>query len=468
MKKRLLLVLLCILFEWGIGNPSVFSQEPPGEKIWTLEECIQKALKYRPELDISSLDIAQAEHQIKEAQSYYYPRLNMMAGYTHYNGDQIVSTDINVSALTKDVRDPLFILTGVKLPLVIHEDLPIGKRDWAAVNLDFEQPLYTFGRIDEGVKQARIGRSFAVNQKEKKKAEVAFEVKKAYYQLLAAKEMLGILKEAEAKGDVVSKMVKIAYEGAVPDEDGKGATRLDYLKARNFLSEVKARSGEMSKNVGLAELSLKMAVGLDLQSSLKISGSTLEGRSMGVGTLEELKEATLAKNFNLKSVDFGVQFFDSKRKSAKKEYLPKFGIRGEYIGPEDRYGNKNVMYGGVGLTMPLFDGFQTRAKVGQAEAQFEKVKGQKAILEKSLSAQVEYLKATLSELKDRARIVEEAVKDTQERISLASDGFAAGLVEYDQLLYAQRAELEARSIHVQTLLTYQITKSEVELVSGIE
>ena len=36
-----------------------------------------------------------------------------------------------------------------------------------------------------------------------------------------------------------------------------------------------------------------------------------------------------------------------------------------------------MWFAGVGLTMPLFDGFLTKAKVGQAKAQFQKVKGQK-------------------------------------------------------------------------------------------
>jgi len=41
------------------------------------------------------------------------------------------------------------------------------------------------------------GRSIAVNQKEKKRTEVIFQVRQGYYQYLLAKEMLQLLKEAE-------------------------------------------------------------------------------------------------------------------------------------------------------------------------------------------------------------------------------------------------------------------------------
>ena len=54
--------------------------------------------------------------------------------------------------------------------------------------------------------------------------------------------------------------------------------------------------------------------------------------------------------------------------------------------------------------MPLFDGFLTKAKVGEAKAQFEKVKGQKTLLESALSVQIDHLHTTLLELKERAAI----------------------------------------------------------------
>ena len=263
-----------------------------------------------------------------------------------------------------------------------------------------------------------------------------------------------------------SRMVKIAYETAVPEEKfEKGATRLDYLTSRNFLSEVKAKLSEMSKNVKLAELGLRMAMGLDPSGALKVPEVSFEGFPLDQWALGELKERTLEKNIDLKSVEMGVQFFDSKRKTAKKEYLPRIGIRGEYVGPEDRFGNKNVWWAGIGLSLPLFDGFQRRAKIGQAEAQFQKIKGQKLILEKALSAQIDQLNASLMELKERIQIVQEAIQETQERMGLASDGYAAGITEYEDLLLAQKAELEARSIGLQLRFNYQMTKSEIEFIS---
>jgi outer membrane protein len=460
------IMMVVILFGTGIGVSDSFSQEKTVDTILTLEECIQIALKNRPELQMANLDILNAELQIKEATSYYYPRVNVTAGYTRFNKPLTLDVDIDVSALTKQAN---IILGGfgVTLPSVLHQQFEVGKTDWWAVSVDLTQPLYTFGRIKEGVRQAEIGHSLAVTQKEKKGKEIVSEVKKAYCQFLFTQELLHLLREAETKAGVVVKMVKIAYETAVPEKEEKGTTRIDYLKARNFHSEVKAKLGEVGKNASLAELYLKTAMGLDGAFPLRVIEVPLEAMQRFSRDSGEVKERTLERNLDLKSMDLGIKLFDSRRKSAGKEYLPKIGIQSQYIGPEDRFETKNFWYAGIAITMPIFDGFFTRAKVGQAEVQFQKVKGQKLLLEKALSLQVENLNSTLTELKERIQILQDAIKEAQERLQLTADGFAAGITEYEELLLAGKAELEMRSAYLQSLFLYQMTRAEIELISGV-
>ncbi len=56
MKKKLFVLTLFILVEGAVGYPFAFSQETSGKEAWTLEKCIQAALKNRPELQFSTLD----------------------------------------------------------------------------------------------------------------------------------------------------------------------------------------------------------------------------------------------------------------------------------------------------------------------------------------------------------------------------------------------------------------------------
>ncbi len=457
------LILGCIAFSEGSAQEN---KAGPG---LTLEECIQTGLKNRPEMEIAILDILNAEHQIKEASSYYYPRFKFNAGYTRFNRPAEFDLDLDIPGikkLNKDIRKlpPPFNL--LEFPSTVATTAEVGKQNWAFGALDVEQPVYTFGRIEEAVKQARIGQSIAVNQKEKKKEEIVLDVKKGYYQFLFSRAALQILKEAGARGGIVAKMAQIAYETSVPDKEEKGVTRLDFLKAKNFLSEIKAKLAEMNKNVVLAELSLKVAMGVNAALPLTVMEVPVESLPMETQDVKGARETVLDKNTDLKTAEQAVQLFDSRRRAASKEYLPKIGIQGEYIGPKDQFGTRNFWYAGIGVTIPLFDGFLTRAKVGQAEAQLQKIKSQKHLLESGLLAQVEQLNANLVEQREKIQILREAIKEAQERLDLASDGYAAGITEYDDLLLAQKAELEMKSAYLQSLFLYQMAKAEMEFISG--
>ncbi len=443
-----------------------YAEEPLQERELTLDECIQEALKNRLELKISDLDIVQAEHFIQEATSHYYPNLSVTASYIRFNKPSTFEVDVDVSEIAKKVNIPLSVY-GLEIPYFLQQEFAVGKRNWYAVTVDLNQSLYTFGRIREGVKQAEIGHSIALNQKEKRKREIIHEVKKGYYQYLFAKEMLSFMKEAETRAEVIVRMVKIAYETSLPGKEGKETTKLDYLKAKNFHSEVKARLGEAQKNFQLAQLALKMAMGMSPDRPLKVAEIFIDSIPLDPLDWKELKKVMLERNPDLKNLNLGVQFYESKTKAARKEYLPTIGLQAQYVGPEDRFGMRNFWYAGVGIHFPIFNGFLTRARVGQAEAAFLKMKNQKIVAESTMSIQVDHLKETLRELTERIKILREGVDEAKERMQLAADGYSAGITEYDDLLLSQRSELEMKVAYLQSLFLSRMVRLEIEFISGL-
>jgi outer membrane protein TolC len=77
---------------------------------------------------------------------------------------------------------------------------------------------------------------------------------------------------------------------------------------------------------------------------------------------------------DLWTVEQAVQLYDPRRRAASRNTFRSWNHGSTW--PEDRWGTKNYWYAGIGITMPIFDGFLTKAKIGQAEAQLHKVKNQ--------------------------------------------------------------------------------------------
>lgn len=457
MIKILMISLILIL-----SSSLVFGQER-----YQLEDCIRIALKNRVELNMADFDISHAENLVKEAKSYYYPKLNLTTGYTHFRKPSTFDADVDISAIKKPIQ-PLLSQFGIEIPSVIPQEVEVGKKDWVSVGVDLNQPLFTFGRLKEGLKQAEISHSIALVQKEKTKKTIVYEVKKSFYGLQYMRHLHQLIKDMEARATVVEKLVEIAYKTETLEKNGKPTTRLDYLKARNFRSEVQARLVEAEKNLRASFSALKMAMGLNEDRPLEIEEFPLERISeIDVKSqLDEIKKKVLEKNYDLKTTRLQVSLFESKKRASKLEYLPFIALQGQYIGPEDRYGVSHFWYLGIGLKIPIFDGFLTKAKIGQSESQFLKAQTQKGLFEMSLPVKVEHLLLALEEFKREIEILKEAVKDAKERTELAADGFSIGSVEYDELLLSQRTELELRSAYLRSLYGYHTTMAEIDYISG--
>ncbi|MGQ9509585.1 MAG: TolC family protein [Thermodesulfobacteriota bacterium] len=438
-----------------------------GKELFRLEDCIKIALQNRVELNIADLDILHAENMIKEAKSYYYPKTNLMAGYTHFRKPSTFDADVDITAIKKPIQ-PLLSQYGIEIPSVIPQEVEVGKKDWFSVGIDLNQPIYTFGRLKEGVKQAEIAHSISLVNKEKTKKDIIFEVKRSFYSLQYLRKLHQLLKEMEARSGVVEKMVEIAYTTETLEKDSKPVTKLDYLKAKNFRSEIKARLVEVEKNLKLSFSSLRLAMGINGERPFDIVELPLEKVPQREIVLrsEEIKKKALERNPDLKASRLQVNLFESKKKASKLEYLPVVALQGQYIGPEDRYGVSHFWYLGIALKVPIFDGFLTRAKIGQAESQFLKARTQKGLYERALPIKLEHLLISLEEMRKEAEILKDAIKDSEERTELSADGFSIGSVEYDDLLLSQRTELELRSAYLKSLYDYHKTQAEIEYLSG--
>ena len=438
-----------------------------GQERYQLDDCIKIALKNRVELNMADHDVSHAENLIKEAKSYYYPKLNLTTGYTHFRKPSTFDADVDITAIKKPIQ-PLLSQFGIEIPSIIPQEVEVGKKDWFSIGLDLNQPLYTFGRLKEGVTQAEIAHAIALVQKEKTKRSIIYEVKKSFYGLQYMRSLHQLIKDMEARSAVVEKLVEIAYQTETLEKNGKPTTRLDYLKAKNFRSEIQARLIETEKNLRASLSALKMAMGINSDRPLEIAEVPFE-RIPEIdlkNQLDEIKKKALERNHDLKMTRLQVNLLESKKRASRLESLPFIALQGQYIGPEDRYGVSHFWYLGIGLKMPLFDGFLTKARVGQAESQFLKARTQRGLFEMSLPMKVEHLLLALEEFKREIEVLKEAVKDAKERTDLSADGFSIGSVEYDDLLLSQRTELELRSAYLRSLYEFHSTLAEIEYISG--
>ncbi len=201
----------------------------PLKKTW--DDCLQMAMKNRPEIIMSDLQVEQARKTVKQAKSEYFPSVNFAGNYSRF-GD---NPDVSGSAY-KD-RESWY------LTLVANWNIWEGGR--------------TKSRVDASVSRERQVLDASLNIRDR----ITLELKNAYLLLMEAEKQIPTAKEASMQAEENLRITKERYREQV-------ARATDVIDAQTILT--RAQSDYFNAlgdyNISLAGLERAMGTGLSIAS----------------------------------------------------------------------------------------------------------------------------------------------------------------------------------------------------------
>ena len=159
--------------------------------VWTLEEAVQFALKNNPNSVIIRQRLRAAELDITAAQSGYYPHLSLQSGYQQTNNPMMAFG---------------FILNQGTFDFGLDFNSP-GQIDNLDLRGTIAYNLYNGGKTHSNLKAAQFGRKAAEYDQTSLHQQLAFQVIRAYFNILKSQEMA---KAKQASVNAVEKTLKIA------------------------------------------------------------------------------------------------------------------------------------------------------------------------------------------------------------------------------------------------------------------
>jgi multidrug efflux pump subunit AcrB/outer membrane protein TolC len=171
-----------------------------------LDEAIALATRHSLTLKDREDALAAAGHRLKESRARRLPRLDLQARYTRQSW-------VEPGALELPAGPP-----GAPEPDPVRLGDPV-ENVWAS-RLSMEQPLFTGGRIANGIRAAEGGVRLAEAQRAQDEAELRFAVTRDYLALAAALERVQVLEAAEeATASHETRVQRIAAEGRATGHD---------------------------------------------------------------------------------------------------------------------------------------------------------------------------------------------------------------------------------------------------------
>jgi outer membrane protein len=494
-------VLLVIVFggraegEPGGGNDQLGKASV--EEELSLEQCLKTAMENNRLRPASVLAVSMAEAQHRQALSGYWPQVSLKAGYVHMSDSPdflfpavrmpIPAQAVNVPGGTASVTIPAGALgnpVAITLPIsypgqtvttpasqlrVPAQDVKLMDPDTVSGSLNATWLLYD-GGLRRGLREQTQGLlDIAKQEARRTDLEIADSVRRFYYGAVLARQLLQVGNDAFGSMETTLSLT----EGMYKQGAGK-VMKTDYLENKVMVESLRSAVALLEKNQAMSEAALANSMGLAWNVSVKPATRELPYTPYR-GDLDKLVGSAYEFSPDWGKMEAGLQAAQGSVRAAKSGFLPKIAFTGELHKIANGYNaglmtsnNKEGGSVGVGIELPLFDGFLTWNRVREARARQSKTREESFLLKEGLGLQIKNIFLGLSAAQKASRSTLSAMKAAREDRELNISAYENGLVDTEKVIRAQLIEALMSAHHYKTLYDVIAFQSQLNLVVGTE
>lgn len=417
------------------------------QKAWTLEECIDYAMQNNIKLKKARLQAESAEEDLKGSKGALLPTVsastNQSVGYRPWQDSGITT------------------VTNGQVNAKIDKGYYNG-----SYGLNAQWTVWNGNRNRNTVKLNMLSAEQAELQSEVTANSVQEQIAQLYVQLLYLSEAVKVSeKSLETSKKNEERGKQMLEVGKMSRAD---VAQLSAQRATDEYSIVESRA-----NISKYKLQLKQLLELDGTTAFEIAEpETSDAQALAeIPALQGVYEQALLHRPEIKSSELAVKSSELNVKISKAGYLPTLSMSGGFGTSTNSLSNNAWgsqlktnfdASAGLSLSIPIFDGRQTKTNVAKARIQQQQALLDLQDQQKELYQTVEqyWLDAETNQQKFRAAQATE--QSEQESYNLLSEQFQLGLkniVELmtgkDKLLSAQQNKLQSK---YQTILALQMLK----------
>ena len=344
---------------------------------------------------------------------------------------------------------------------VVYPDIP----DNFATRLSMQWPIYTSGRVD-ALERAATAEAQAVSADlETSRADLRFEVVRAYWAAATAREAVRVLEESAARADAQLRDARLRFDvGLIPPNE---VSSLEAQRSREQAQLIEASNLresafiELRRLTGAAEESVvELADSLDTtvagaQDSTALVREAFNQRperkalTLRIGGIEARQQAAETGNKPVVAVGAGVDYANPNQRI--------FPRKGEWQESWDL---------SVNVSWPFFDFGRTKAQVAEIAAVALATRERLAEFDSVVSADVRQRLLDLDSSQAMVRAASVAVRSATDARRVVGDRFTAGVATSTDVIVAQVALLENELARTRALAGVRLAEARLHRVLG--
>lgn len=357
-----------------------------------------------------------AQFAVSAAQANRLPKIDFEAGYMKLESEP--SALVN-SLIYKNAAIPIAQESGY----------------FSAVSVAF--PVFTAGRINNGIDAATAQASAAHAASQQARAALKLAVAEAYIAVLRAQRMLTASKSHIA---AVSKHVE-----DVNNLLDKGfVTRYDFLSTQVALADARQRDLQVTNAAAIANSAYNRLLGRKQDSAVDIVDIGQPSKDEMTPDLQTTVDAARTNRAELIQLDLQQSALNKQAASVLSEIYPQLGVVGGWLKVQNRYlVDDHFWWVGLALKWSAFDGGLIRQRAAQISSMANSAAEMRADFTDLVELQVRQAWLALNEASTRIELVEQALSQADESLRLTRERYRLGLGPNSDVLDAETRRVQA-------------------------
>jgi outer membrane protein len=473
------------------------SNNTNGVQVMGLEECLKTALEVNHRRPASKFAIAMAEAQHRQALAAYWPQLSVKGAYQRMDEAPnflFPASSMSIPAQSIAVPGGAALVTipagtfgnpaPIQLPVsypgqtfnvaaqqftVPEQDVKLMDPDSFVGSLNATWLLYD-GGMRKGYRQQAKGWLDMMKQEARRTdLEITDSVKRYFYGAVLARQLHELGNDTMARMEATLNLTEAMYK------EGSGKVKkTDFLENKVMVESLRSAITLLAKNAEMAQAALANTMGQSWNISVKPAAEEVPF-SPYAENLESLVSTAYQFSPDWAKVEAGIRAAEGAVRTAQSGHYPKVAFTGELHKWWNDYNagiatsqNKEGWTVGVGMEIPIFDGFLTRNKVAETRARVAKIKEERFLLKEGIGLQVKDVFLGLVAAQQSFQATLDAMKAATENRDLNTRAYQNELVETEKVIRAQLMEALMTAQHYKTRYDHMALQSQLNLLVGTE
>lgn len=399
----------------------------------TLDEAVRRSLEASPTVAQGSGAVRSAAATERSAKGAFLPTLSASASSSLTAAQQLGSQ------------------TG----------LGDGFADSYGAGISASVPVYTGGRRTAELRQARAETSAAEATLDAQRYSVVLATKRTFFEVLRADDLIRVagsqVKRAEEAQEAAELRLRVG-----------SATRSDVLRARLELGDARQALAQARSDREVAGFALGRAVGAPGPVAADASGP-LRPTPLAIPA-DSLVSLVRTAAPSVRAEAAGVTAAEAGTAAARAQYRPTItlGTGADWANQDPALDGRANWDLRLGVSIPIFDGYQREASVERARVQADVARVQLADAERAARAELERTLSALRLAEQRIGLAEEAVQVAEEDLRVQDQRYRMGSSTMLERMTSQAALTQAENDLVAARYDYQLARAELEALVGRE